>query len=34
LADLRAAFRQLRMHSYIDRRLLEVRLSSLGLPAL
>ena len=34
LTDLRAAFRQLLMHSYIDRRLLDLRLQSLGIPAL
>jgi uncharacterized protein len=34
LADLRAAFRQLLQHSYIDRRLLDIRLQALGLPPL
>ena len=34
LADLRAAFRQLLAHSYIDRRLLDLRLRALGLPRL
>lgn len=34
LMDLRAAFRQLLAHSYIDQRLLEQRLQSLGLPPL
>jgi predicted nucleic acid-binding protein len=34
LADLRAAFRQLLTHSYIDRRLLNLRLRALGLPPL
>jgi predicted nucleic acid-binding protein len=34
LADLRAAFRQLLTHSYIDRRLLDLRLRALGLPPL
>jgi len=34
LADLRAAFRQLLAHSYIDQRLLDLRLRALGLPPL
>jgi predicted nucleic acid-binding protein len=34
LADLRVAFRQLLQHSYIDRRLLDIRLQALGLPPL
>ncbi len=34
LTDLRAAFRQLLAHSYIDRRLLDLRLRALGLPPL
>ena len=34
LADLRTAFRQLLAHSYIDRRLLDLRLRALGLPPL
>ena len=34
LADLRAAFRQLLAHSYIDRRLLDLRLRVLGLSPL
>jgi hypothetical protein len=34
LADLRAAFRQLLAHSYIDKRLLALRLRALGLPPL
>ncbi len=34
LADLQAAFRQLLTHSYIDRRLLDLRLRALGLPPL
>jgi uncharacterized protein len=34
LADLRTAFRQLLAHSYIDPRLLDQRLKSLGLPPL
>ena len=34
LTDLRAAFRQLLSHSYIDQRLLDRRLRSLGLPPL
>jgi uncharacterized protein len=34
LVDLRAAYRQLQLHSYIDQRLLDARLNSLGLPAL
>jgi predicted nucleic acid-binding protein len=34
LTDLRGAFRQLLTHSYIDQRLLELRLRALGLPPL
>ena len=34
LTDLRAAFRQLLAHSYIDQRLLDTRLRALGLPPL
>ena len=34
LTDLRAAFRQLLTHSYIDQRLLDLRLRALGLPPL
>lgn len=34
LSDLRAAFRQLLTHSYIDPRLLDIRLQALGLPPL
>jgi predicted nucleic acid-binding protein len=34
LTDLRAAFQQLRKHSYIDQRLLDLRLRALGLPPL
>ena len=35
LTDLRSAFRQLQVHNvYIDQRLLDRRLRSLGLPAL
>ena len=34
LSDLRTAFRQLMTHSYIDRRLLDIRLQGLGLPPL
>jgi len=34
LADLGDAFRQLLQHSYIDRRLLDLRLLALGLPPL
>ena len=34
LADLRTAFQQLLMHSYIDQRLLDRRLRFLGLPLL
>ncbi|PYV48520.1 MAG: hypothetical protein DMG92_13395, partial [Acidobacteria bacterium] len=35
LSDLRSAFRQLLVHNvYIDQRLLDRRLRSLGLPAL
>jgi len=34
LTDLRAAFRQLLAHSYIDQRLLDLRLRALGLPTL
>lgn len=34
LPDLRAAFRQLLTHSYIDQRLLDIRLRALGLPPL
>jgi predicted nucleic acid-binding protein len=34
LSDLRAAFRQLLAHSYIDQRLLDLRLQALGLPPL
>ena len=34
LTDLRAAFRQLLTHSYIDQRLLDLRLRALGLPRL
>jgi predicted nucleic acid-binding protein len=34
LSDLRAAFRQLLTHSYVDQRLLEMRLRALGLPPL
>jgi predicted nucleic acid-binding protein len=34
LTDLRSVFRQLLAHSYIDRRLLDLRLQSLGLPPL
>ena len=34
LSDLRAAFRQLMAHSYIDQRLLDLRLQGLGLPPL
>ena len=34
LTDLRAAFRQLLEHSYIDQRLLDLRLRALGLPPL
>jgi predicted nucleic acid-binding protein len=34
LTDLRAAFRQLLVHSYIDQRLLDLRLRALGLPPL
>jgi predicted nucleic acid-binding protein len=34
LTDLRAAFRQLLTRSYIDQRLLDLRLRSLGLPPL
>lgn len=34
LVDLRAAFRQLVAHSYIDKRLLDFRLRALGLPIL
>lgn len=32
ITDLRAAFRQLLAHSYIDQRLLDLRLRFLGLP--
>jgi predicted nucleic acid-binding protein len=34
LTDLRAVFRELRVHSYIDPRLLDLRLRALGLPPL
>ncbi len=34
LPDLRAAFRQLLTHSYIDQRLLDLRLRALGFPPL
>ena len=34
LADLRAVFRQLQANSYIDQRLLDLRLRALGLPHL
>ena len=34
LTDLRAAFRQLLAHSYIDQRLLDLRLRALGFPPL
>ena len=34
LSDLRAVFRQLLAHSYIDHRLLDTRLRALGLPPL
>jgi predicted nucleic acid-binding protein len=34
LTDLRAAFRQLLAHSYVDQRLLDLRLRALGLPPL
>jgi predicted nucleic acid-binding protein len=34
LPDIRTAFRQLLAHSYIDRRLLDLRLRALGLPPL
>jgi hypothetical protein len=34
LTDLRAAFRHLLAHSYIDQRLLDLRLRALGLPPL
>lgn len=34
LTDLRAVFRQLLANSYIDRRLLDLRLRALGLPPL
>jgi predicted nucleic acid-binding protein len=34
LTDLRSVFRKLLTHSYIDRRLLDLRLKSLGLPPL
>jgi len=34
LTDLRAAFRQLLVHSYIDQRLLDLRLEALGIPRL
>jgi len=34
LPDLRAAFRRLLAHSYIDQRLLDLRLRALGLPRL
>jgi predicted nucleic acid-binding protein len=34
LTDLRAAFRQLLARSYIDQRLLDLRLRALGLPPL
>jgi predicted nucleic acid-binding protein len=34
LTDLRAVFRQLLAHSYIDKRLLDLRLQTLGLPPL
>jgi predicted nucleic acid-binding protein len=34
LTDLRAAFQQLLTHSYIDQRLLDLRLRALGLPPL
>lgn len=34
VTDLRAAFRQLLVHSYIDRPLLDLRLRSFGLPPL
>lgn len=34
LADIRASFRQLLQHSYIDRQLLDLRLRALGLPPL
>jgi len=34
LPDLRAAFRQLLSHSYIERQLLDLRLRALGLPQL
>jgi hypothetical protein len=34
LTDLRAAFRQLLTHSYIDQRLLDLRLRAWGLPPL
>ncbi|MBZ5527994.1 MAG: DUF3368 domain-containing protein [Acidobacteriia bacterium] len=34
LADLRGTFRQLLMHSYIDQRLLDLRLRALRLPPL
>ncbi len=34
LTDLRAAFRQLLMHSYVEQRLLDLRLRALGLPPL
>ena len=32
LSDLRAAFRQLLKHSYVDQRFLDLRLRGLGLP--
>jgi len=34
LSDLRAVFRQLLAYSYIDRRLLDLRLRALGFPPL
>jgi uncharacterized protein len=34
LSDLRAVFRELLVHSYIDPRLLDLRLRALGLPPL
>ena len=34
LTDLRAAFRQLSAHSYVDQRLLNRRLRAVGLPPL
>jgi predicted nucleic acid-binding protein len=34
LTDLRETFRRLLTHSYIDRRLLDLRLETLGLPRL